>query len=62
MKPTKTLTRVRVAIHNAAVAEVQLIETPASLTLCTPNAAVQVMIENFPATDSRALPKPGGTE
>lgn len=62
MKPSKTHTRVRVAIANAAVAEARLIETPASLTLCTPNAAVQVQIEQFQGTDSRPLPKPGAAE
>lgn len=55
-------TRVRVAIPNAAVAEVRLIETPASLTLCTPKAAVQVQIEQFQDTDSKPLPKRGAAE
>lgn len=59
---TKIQTRVRVAIPNAAIAEALLSETPAALTLCTPKAAVQVLIENFPATDRRALPKPGAAE
>lgn len=59
---SQTLTLVRVAIPNAATAEVWLSETPAALMLCTPKAAVQVLIENFPATDRRPLPKPGAAE
>lgn len=56
MEETKNLTLIRVAISNAAIAEAWLRETPASLTLRTPNAAVQVQIENFSATDARQLP------
>ena len=61
MEP-QMLALVRVAIPNAAVAEVWLSETPASLTLRTPQAAVQVQIDNFPGTDSKPLPKRGAAE
>lgn len=60
MEETKTFTSVLVCVDipDAAFAQAWLRETPASLTLCTPKATVQVQIGKFPATDARQLPYP----
>ena len=58
MKNPKRLTLVRMTIPNSAAVQAYLSETPASLTLLTPNAAVQVQIETIPATDREPLTEP----
>lgn len=62
MEASKTFTFVRVAIPNAAFAQVWFKETPASLTMCTPNAAVQVQVGSVEAADAKTLPNPPMTD
>ena len=58
MKTTKITTLVQIVIPNAADVQALVTDTPASLTLCTPYATVQVQIGSISASDNRTLPGP----
>ena len=51
----KTVTLLSVDISSSAHIKALLLETPASLTLQTPSAAVQIRMENFRHADTWML-------
>ena len=53
---TSDVTAVRVAIDNSADIQALIFETPASLTVRTPNASIQIQVMHAQFDDSRSLP------
>ena len=55
MNGSKIATSVQMVVPNTAMAWALVTDTPTSLTLKTPYAEIQVLVENFPVCDIRPL-------